>query len=355
MRARTARFLGVTALATGACLAMTGTASAVEGPNGLAEVIAAAGSDTTQDITAELFRLSNAAGWNTDKDNFVNVPPQLASGGSFTVPADPFADEVVYTNPGNLPPNGSSAGKAALRASVEAGNGAIDVARSSSGPSSSDPAEFEYYGFASDGVSYSVLPTGAAAGVNLSLTQLRGIYDGSITNWNQVGGADAAIQVYLPQAGSGTLSFFTGTVLGFDPTTKPVTIKRHQEHDAAAIPAADRAAAITPFSVAQFVAQGNGIVTDKRAGFDVRPLSGAGYDGALYATEGGKLVPAFADTFLGARTVYHIVDTRSVSYGQAVNAVGFDASGPSPLCAGTLNDTLELYGFKPLTGGCTLS
>lgn len=359
MRARTARFLGATAITAAACLTLTGTASAVAPANGLEEVLAAAGSDTTVDITGAILANANSGAWNSDPDNHVNVPPLLPQGGTFTVPGDLYADEVVYNTTTNLPPNGSSQGKAALKASGVAGDGKIDIARSSSAPSSSDPAEFEYYAFATDGVTWSSSATGSGASLTLSLAQLRGIYDGSITNWNQVGGANAAIVVYLPQAGSGTLSFFTGTVLGFDPTTKPVTIKRFQEHDGNSILAGDRANAIAPFSIAQWIAQGNAVTADKRAGFTVNPLTGAGFDGSPVAGSAGAYTPAFTTAFLGSRSVYNILDTRTPSYDQAKRAVGFDdgdsASTASPLCGGQLAATIQQYGFLTISGPGGLS
>ncbi|HEV7980395.1 substrate-binding domain-containing protein [Amycolatopsis sp.] len=351
MRARTTRFLGATAIAASACLSLTGTASAVAPANGLPEVLASAGSDTIFSVTGAILANANAAAWNTDPDNYVNVPPVLAAGTSFTVPADPFNNAVTY-NASNPPPDGSSAGKAALKASADAGNGAIDIARSSSGRGGSDPATFELFGFAKDGVAWSSSATGAGAGLTLTLAQLRGIYDGSITNWNQVGGANAAISVYLPQPGSGTLTFFTGTVLGFDPTTKPVTINRFQENDATTIAAANQATAIAPYSIAGWVAQGNSVTPDKRAGFTVNPLTGAGSDGAPVSGSAGSYAPAFLDSFLGSRVVYHIVDTRSLSYDQAKRAIGFDtgdtAATASPLCGGKLAATLTQFGFKTL-------
>ena len=198
-------------------------------------------------------------------------------------------------------------------------------------------------------MSWAASSTGAGANVTLTLTQLRDIYKGNITNWSTVGGTNTPIKVYLPQAGSGTLSFFTKTVLGFDPTTFPVTISRFQENDATTIPTADLASAITPYSVAQFVAQGNNVVTDKRNGFFEGTLTGAGSDGPpVSGTAAPNYAPAFLDTFIGARTVYHVLDTRGPSYGAALNIVGYDATGPSPLCAGSLSSTLTKYGFQPL-------
>ncbi|WP_033289379.1 substrate-binding domain-containing protein [Amycolatopsis jejuensis] len=359
MRARTARFAGVTAVAAGVCLFLPGVASAVPGPNGLAEVVTAVGSDTIADVTTAIFAAANGSAANSDPDNYVNVPPLLAAGQSFPVPGDALDPGTTY-NGTNPPPNGSTAGKTALANAAAAGSASVDLSRSSSGRSASDPASFQYYGFAKDGVSWAASATGKGAGVTLTLDQLRRIYSGAITNWNEVGGADSPIAVYLPQAGSGTLAFFTGTVLGFDPTTKPVTIKRFQENEASTIAEGDQASAIAPYSVAQWVAQANGVVTDKRAGFFEGTLTGAGSDASPVSGSAPNYAPAFADGFLGARTVYYVLDTRSPSYEAALNAVGFDASGPSPLCNGSLAGTLSKYGFKPLAANangvtCTLS
>jgi phosphate transport system substrate-binding protein len=187
----------------------------------------------------------------------------------------------------------------------------------------------------------------------LTLAQLRGIYDGSITDWSAAA-PPSPIKVYLPQTGSGTLAYFT-SVLGFDPTTKPVTISRVQQNDATSVAAADLASAIAPFSAAQFVAQGNNVVTpDKRAGSAWAPSPVLVPTGrrspALPAP-----TPAYLLAFLGAHTAYHVVDTRTPSYGAALNIVGWDALGPSSLCNNDLASTLTQYSFQPLpfTAGVT--
>jgi phosphate transport system substrate-binding protein len=352
MRVRTTRFLSIAVVVAGASLVLTANANAIPGPDAIPEVITAVGSDTTFAVDNAIFAAANADPVNTDPDNYVNVPPTLAPGAPcFNVPGDRYYGAFSYCNPATatspLPPDGSTAGKTALNNS--AATGQIDIARSSSGKGASDPLTFEYYGYAKDGVSWAASSTGAGANVTLTIAQLRGIYDGSITNWSTVGGTNTPIKVYLPQAGSGTLSFFTNKVLLFDPTTKPVTISRFQENDATSIPTADQASAIVPFSVANWVAQGNNVVTpDKRAGFFEGTLTGAGSDGPPVTGTPGTYAPAFLDAFLGARTVYHVLDTRGPSYGAALNAVGYDNLGPSPLCAGSLATTLTQYGFKPL-------
>jgi phosphate transport system substrate-binding protein len=48
---------------------------------------------------------------------------------------------------------------------------------------------------------------------NLTIAQLRGIYNGTLTNWNQVGGPDKAIALYGRQSTSGTYAYFQEHVL----------------------------------------------------------------------------------------------------------------------------------------------
>jgi phosphate transport system substrate-binding protein len=225
----------------------------------------------------------------------------------------------------------------------------VDIATSSTSPRSSDPGSFQYYGFANDDLTWAASKTGAGAGVTLTLQQLHDIYSGFVTNWSQVGGANAPITVYLPQVGSDTLDLFTAKVLGFDPTTKPVTIHRFQDSQLDTIPAADQATAIAPQSVAQWVIQANGVASDKRAGFFEGTLTQAGSDSSPVAQDAsGKWIPAYAPTLLGAHPVYFVINTSSASYSAALDVVGFDATGPSSLCSGALASTISSYGFKPL-------
>lgn len=60
---------------------------------------------------------------------------------------------------------------------------------------------------AQDGVTWATNP-GSPAPNSLTLTQLIKIYSCKITNWKQVGGKSAKIDVQLPQAGSGTRAFW---------------------------------------------------------------------------------------------------------------------------------------------------
>lgn len=73
------------------------------------------------------------------------------------------------------------------------------------------PAEVEKYGlvtfpFAIDGVAVAVNPANKVAG--LTKTQIKDIFSGKVANWKDVGGADAAISLYVREDGSGTRETF---------------------------------------------------------------------------------------------------------------------------------------------------
>ncbi|MDI6739531.1 MAG: phosphate ABC transporter substrate-binding protein [Candidatus Edwardsbacteria bacterium] len=59
---------------------------------------------------------------------------------------------------------------------------------------------------ARDGIAVVVNPANKAAG--LTMAQIRGIFNGTIRNWKEVGGGDAPITVVSREAGSGTRSSF---------------------------------------------------------------------------------------------------------------------------------------------------
>lgn len=72
--------------------------------------------------------------------------------------------------------------------------------------------EVEKYGlktfpFAIDGVAVVVHPSNSVA--ELTFAQVADIYAGKITNWKEVGGADAKINLYVREDGSGTREVFT--------------------------------------------------------------------------------------------------------------------------------------------------
>jgi ABC-type phosphate transport system substrate-binding protein len=119
-------------------------------------------------------------------------------------------------------PNGGNAGLKALDANAKdgkTGDYCIDFARTSSGRATGSPAPAKggvlYVALATDAVTYATRDTGATKKVpatyapkTLSLAQLRGIYTCKYLNWKNVGGANAPIKAYLPQAGAATTTFW---------------------------------------------------------------------------------------------------------------------------------------------------
>ena len=126
-----------------------------------------------------------------------------------------WAEEYMKHNPGTVVQvsgGGSGTGIAALL------NGTTDICEASR-----DMKEKEYKLAEKKGITpyrVSVALDGIAVFLhtdnnvkNLSLTQLKGIYTGSITNWKEVGGNDHKIILYGRENNSGTYSFFKKRVL----------------------------------------------------------------------------------------------------------------------------------------------
>jgi len=94
--------------------------------------------------------------------------------------------------------------------SVEAGT--CDIGMSSRALTAADGADLVGTVIAYDGIAVIVAPGNPVT--NLSKDQIKGIFAGNITNWNQVGGNDAAITVFQREASSGTRSAFNSLVMG---------------------------------------------------------------------------------------------------------------------------------------------
>jgi ABC-type phosphate transport system substrate-binding protein len=153
------------------------------------------------------------------------------SGVAGAIPENPFNDVSVQEQP-----LGSSNGIAQLEdqgahgATATSGGVSINVAnnesfaRSSRAFGSGDFKGLNFVAYAADGVPWfhytkvtASTPTPSSGVTTLSPTQLVDIYNGTTTNWSQVGGSKAPIVVFSAQEGSGTQSTFK-TFLGFDPS-----------------------------------------------------------------------------------------------------------------------------------------
>lgn len=220
--------------------------------------------------------------------------------------------------------------------------GLVDFARSSSGPSGAvTNGVVTYVPFAIDNMTYGVSADSKIPN-NLPLTDganpsIANIYNGTFTKvitdsttgafiklaapGYTVGAGETAntIHAYLPQAGSGTRSFWIGKVSitetqistaavpATDVTPSGVSV---QEHDGTAV--ANDPFALMPFSIGQWVAQANGVATDRRHGIvlqqsgSVNPTTVAA---GVYSTNA-----AWATTNTNLkRTVYNIVSTAAAN------------------------------------------
>lgn len=129
-----------------------------------------------------------------------------------------LAEEFMKSHPDvsvTVTGGGSGTGIAALI------NGEIDVADSSRKMKDEEIKKAEAHGVepvefivARDGLAVIVHPDNPVT--DLTVAQVADIYTGKVTNWNQVGGADAPITLYGRQSTSGTYLYFRDTVLKAD-------------------------------------------------------------------------------------------------------------------------------------------
>lgn len=134
------------------------------------------------------------------------------SGSTTLMPvAEKAAQEFMAGNSGvdvSVNGGGSSAGVKAV------GEGTADIGMSSRDVKPDEFAQYpglKVFTVARDGIAVIVNPSNSVSA--LSLAQVRGIYDGTYSNWNQVGGADAQIVVIGRDSTSGTREFFTSAVM----------------------------------------------------------------------------------------------------------------------------------------------
>ncbi|GAA2066384.1 substrate-binding domain-containing protein [Catenulispora yoronensis] len=247
-------------------------------------------------------------------------------------------------------PNGSGAGITALNGNTHS---TVDVARSSRGPQTGSDDWF--IAFATDAVGWSAY-TGGHAPSNLTSAELKGIYNCTYTTWNSLPSnptaSTATIKVYLPQASSGTRSFFL-SALGITATTEPcwqtATPEENEGTDAAFTSNPD---AIFPYSLSHYVGQ---VYKSKGGGNDLpgsldaqRSLDGT----AQILTASQDWNSSLSLTY--SRNVYHVVrqaDWSDATEGPRLKALFDRSSANGWLCksSGTL---ITDYGFHSLGAGC---
>lgn len=104
----------------------------------------------------------------------------------------------------NVQGGGSSVG---IKSAEE---GSADIGMSSK--ELDEKSNLKEYELGKDGIVIAVNPDNSVS--DLSNDQLKAIFSGEITNWKEVGGKDAPINVVTREEGSGTLDAFEGIVMG---------------------------------------------------------------------------------------------------------------------------------------------
>lgn len=216
-------------------------------------------------------------------------------------------------------PNGSGSGKGRLFGANNAPE--VDFARSSSSLSTAETdAGLKQFPFAVDVLKTAVSGSGTNAPAAISAQDLVKIYNGTYTNWNQLGGTAGVIVPMIPQSGSGTRSFFEAQLKaangGADVTLAP-SVVAVQEHDPA--PIAGNPNAVAPFSAGR-----------------------AGLAGNALRLEGG---------FEAKRALYNVVRSADVAKPEITAMFGPDGF----LCSDAAEAKIKAAGFdqlaRPIDGG----
>jgi hypothetical protein len=233
-------------------LAVLPTASADPEGTPTYRELAGGGSDTTMDLMNALAQVV--------KINDVKVIGSYNAGASTTETFQTKEkSECVFTR---AYANGSSNGVKALDASVKAGDGCLQFARSSSKVGSSTPPGLTFIPYALDAVTIAVRSDGSVA-KDWSLAEVTAIYKCE----------NADVVPVLPQSGSGTRSFWLGQLKiteqqitdGVYPCLKPKSaggtgVEYTQEHDGRQLKANE----MQPYSIAVWQAQASGAAPDRR-------------------------------------------------------------------------------------------
>ncbi len=374
-----AQFRVAAAATLGIAVATVGVATAafaLPPSNTTADTLTFVGSDTTQyfddamcDAINSNLKKDNPNPKSGAKDTCVNIHAFAVPGETTKVaPADAFSPACTwFISPSTAPagssclsggngkesaPTGSGAG--ATRQTSNPTDASVDVGRASSLQCNSTRPNLECYAYARDAVGYGTFRTQA---IKLTVAQIQGIYNCSITNWSQIPAAGSGVITrFFPQAGSGTGSFFVSNFLnGVDPRLSTTcTVTQVAENDGSAIPSAERTTAIVPFSAGSWIAQSGNKVPDARASITIGSVKIGSAAVNPVKKSLAKFIPnpkAYNETstYPGARYIFHDLDNRAPQYSASLRFIGFDGSGRSKLCSNAFAADLKTYGFLPLT------
>jgi len=392
MRAQTfTKFgIGLVAITLATCtLAAPASADPSAGTFG---TLVGTGSDTTQDVVNGLSAaIGGSKGLRIASYDAVGSATITPRDGGVSMPRGGNSDggrDALRVSIGQITEaTGTVAGAAAQWTGANT-IGNVDFARSSSVVSGTDAVNdgvLTYVPFAKDAVTFatsssSLFPaltlgsaSDAAGTDGVGPSTLFAIYGGKVTRIITAPGAatklvndsyvkteaetSTPIHAYVPAAGSGTRKFWIGKVgvteaqitagtvpvlAAFNKTTANPNGTPVQEHDGSAL--VGDAGAIVPFSIGQWVSQGNSLpgVTDRRNG---AVLGAIGTQTPTVGTAGNyELNPGF-DVI--TRLVYNIVPSAEIDDKDSLTNWAFEGTG-SLICS--QKDVIKKYGFGVLTG-----
>lgn len=145
----------------------------------------------------------------TSQNDYVRI--ELAGSTSVQPVASQLADVYMKKHPDvriNVQGGGSGLGIRSVS------QGIIDIGTSSKALNENESVGLKQYLIGKDGVLVVVNSDNPLDGLNSS--QIKDIYSGKITNWKDVGGSNAKINVITREDGSGTRSVFQKIVMGKD-------------------------------------------------------------------------------------------------------------------------------------------
>ncbi|MFF3563373.1 hypothetical protein ACFYXS_25320 [Streptomyces sp. NPDC002574] len=323
--------------------------------------LAGVGSDTTQYVMNGL--ANGTVVVNAGGANYVTSWDAVAQTGA----ADPFTTKNPATTPGctftRAEANGSSNGIKLLNADIaNGGSVCLDFARSSRQPNDTTNSDLTWIPFAKDAVTYATdlgstigsQAPGTAGVPTLTTAQLQQIY--TTCKYTDAAGAVHTVQPLLPQAGSGTRTYWLSSI---GVTEAQITaakascglVDNVQEHDGTAITNLNQ---IMPYSVAQWIAQGKSLpgVPNRRGESRLRNIGG------VTPTTGSGSALALNPNFVFTRDVYNVVQTSRLNEAAIDEAFVVKASVPGDT-ADVCQDagTITTYGFAtiPNCGATTLT
>ena len=320
-------------------------------PSGFKD-LSGAGSDTTQDVVRALAAVSTSPSIGSYDAAGTGLSAKIT-----TKSGGPSFDRPVGSG------NGVKALSASIKGSPSVFNGTViagqlDFARSSSGPKTQTTSVLTWIPFAKDVVSYAVNSSSdfprdiklGTASDSISAFTLRNIYLCNVTTYVDSTKKSVPITPILPQAGSGTRSYFLQQLgISTDGTGAGACVKDKIgteniiENDGTVLTGAGD---IVPFSAGQFISQANSAVTaspDRRGFAELGKINGLR---PLTLTSTGVQATSNA-AYPMARNVYNVVATSRL--GDAAIASTFVGTG-STFCA---NDAIiRTYGFAPIGSAC---